>query len=174
MISEESKSGCMLLFKRDELLYDCKNLGYIAGDVTKTNNIHSRHQLQDIGEKGNVDWVTRVLGLGIARCRELLYPYSRVPVGDGVGLDDELDEPNAYVIELVLPADFSMSTVTLLKHWIHMLLVYMVMEEWVGLTDVDNINSRAHWSAKIAEALKEIEDTKNLRSKVFTRRSDPF
>ena len=62
MIKERTKK-ITLRFKREELLYDCKNYAYVEGDVMKTDDAHDRHQVQDIAEVGNVDRLTRVFDL---------------------------------------------------------------------------------------------------------------
>lgn len=56
-----------LLFKRSELLYDIKNYAYVEGDVMQVNTEHDRHQVQDIGETGNIDRVTKCLTLPMQR-----------------------------------------------------------------------------------------------------------
>lgn len=163
-----------LIFKREELLADCATLGYVEGDVMKTEDPHARHQVQDIVMPGNEDWVSRVLGLGIAVCRELLYPYSKSDVEQNTTMDDELEKPEAYAITLSVPDTFSRTTVTLLEHLIHMLLVYMVMEQWMSLTNVDNKWSKANWTDKIDKAKEEITGTLNARTGRVRKSQSPF
>ena len=76
---EESNGtlNAVLGFKREQLMYDIKNYAYIEGSVMDTDSNHNRHMVQDVGEDGNVDRVTRVLNLTVAKCRELLYPYTK-------------------------------------------------------------------------------------------------
>jgi len=95
MIKERTKT-VTLTFLREQLLYDIKNLAYVEGDVLPDDAQHSKHQVQDIGEEGNVDRVTRMLDLALSRCREHLYPYTKVPVEGGELLDDVLDETEMY------------------------------------------------------------------------------
>ena len=61
-----------LTFKRDELLYDIKNMGFVEGDTKKVESEHERHQVMDVGEDGNVDRVTRVLDLTFSECGTVL------------------------------------------------------------------------------------------------------
>ena len=69
-----------LLFKRSELLYDIKNYAYVEGDIMQVKTEHDRHQVQDIGEIGNIDRVTKVLDLAYAESVEALFPYSKQEV----------------------------------------------------------------------------------------------
>ena len=65
----------VLIFRRDQLLYDIKNISYIEGSVLpQDTEAHNRHMVQDVGEEGNVDRVSRILDLCHAQAKELLYP----------------------------------------------------------------------------------------------------
>ena len=66
-----------MTFKREELLYDIRNNAYVEGDVMQAKTEHDRHQVQDIGEDGNIDRVTRLLDLAHAECEEALFPYTK-------------------------------------------------------------------------------------------------
>lgn len=77
-----------LLFKRSELLYDIKNYAYVEGDVMQVKTEHDRHQVQDIGETGNIDRVTKVLDLAHAESVEALFPYTKQEVEQETEMDD--------------------------------------------------------------------------------------
>lgn len=77
-----------LLFKRSELLYDIKNYAYVEGDVMQVKTEHDRHQVQDIGETGNIDRVTKVLDLAYAESVEALFPYSKQEVDQETEMDN--------------------------------------------------------------------------------------
>lgn len=170
MIKPRTKT-VTLTFKREELLYDCKNLGYVEGDVMRTQDEHDRHQVMDIGEDGNVDRVTRILDLGIAHCVELLYPYSKVPVEDETYMDDTLEDTDEYIVQLLVPDDFSQTTVTLLERLIHELLVDMVMADWMSITKPE---SKANWQEKIEQVETEIRTNLNGRCGRVRRTQTPF
>lgn len=170
MIKPRTKT-VTLTFKREELLYDCKNLGYIEGDVMRTQDEHDRHQVMDIGEDGNVDRVTRILDLAIAQCVEMCYPYSKLPVEDVTEMDDTLTETNAYVVQLLVPDDFSQTTVTLLERLIHELLVCRVMADWMSITKPE---SKANWEGKIEGLEAEILGNLNSRCGRVRRTQTPF
>jgi len=156
---------------RDELLYDCKNYAYIEGDVKKVQDEHERHQVIDIGEEGNVDRVTRVLNLSFAQCVELCYPYSKETVDEETVGDDVLTEPVAYVMKLLVPDDFSKTTVELLKHLIHELMIYKVMADWMSIT---NPESTAAWKEKAEAIEQEIRTNLNSRVGRVRRTQTPF
>ena len=73
------KKTSVLTILRPELLQDIAGMGYVEGDMIKTDDEHDRHQVQDIVEDGNVERVTRVLDLTFAEITELMYPYTKQP-----------------------------------------------------------------------------------------------
>lgn len=160
-----------LLFKREELLYDCKNGAFIEGDVMEVNTEHDRHQVFDICEDGNVDCVTRVLDLAFAQCVELCYPYSKVAVANETILDDTLEYREVYEMKLLVPNDFSYTTVELLRRLIHELLVYKVMADWMSLTKP---GSKGNWQEKIENTEQEITGMLNARIGRVRRTLTPF
>jgi hypothetical protein len=163
-----------LKFKREELLYDIKNMAYVEGDVMPTDNEHDRHQVMDIGEDGNIDRVTRIMDLAIDHCTELLYPYSKKDVDDNEERDDTLTETEEYKIEMKVPTDFSKSTVNYLEKLIHELVVYKVLSDWMSITNLRNTNSAANWAAKIKQLEDDIESTLNARMHRVRRTQTPW
>jgi len=170
-----------LTFKRSELLYDIKNYAYVEGDVMKTGQEHDRHQVMDIGEDGNIDRVTRMLDLAFAHCVEECYPYTKIPVSEeqtGTGqdgydmvTDDELKESDSYVMRLLLPDDFSQTTVTLLARLVHELLVCTVMADWLSITYPEKAET---WSVKAEAAETEMRAMLNARCGRIRRTQSPF
>ena len=167
----EKNKRVTLTFKREEILYDCRNYAYIEGDTMKTADEHDRHQVMDVGEDGNVDRVARVLDLAFAQCVELCYPYSKETVGDETEADDTLNAPATYVLRLRVPDDFAQSTVTLLGKLIHELLVYKVMADWMSITKPD---AKANWQEKIQEMEAQIVSHLNFRIGRVRRTQTPF
>lgn len=163
-----------LTFLRDELLYDIKNLAYVEGDVLPEDAQHSKHQVQDIGEDGNIDRVTRMLDLALSRCREHLYPYTKEPVDGGETLDDVLAETEVYTIDMLVPDDFSTTTVKYLEQLIHNLLVYYVLADWMSIANVVNPTSAANWAAKAEGVEEEIKDKLNARIGRVRKFQSPF
>ena len=173
MIKERTKT-VTLTFLREQLLYDIKNLAYVEGDVLADDAQHSKHQVQDIGEEGNIDRVTRMLDLALARCREHLYPYTKVPVEGGELLDDVLEETETYTIDMLVPDDFSSTTITYLEQLIHNLLVYYVLADWMSIANVANPKSAANWAAKAQDVEDEIKGRLNARTGRVRKFQSPF
>lgn len=169
----EEKDGTLnavLGFKRDQLLYDIKNYAYIEGSLMDTESNHNRHMVQDVGEEGNVDRVTRVLNLTVAKCRELLYPYTKNNL-HRAKLDDTLREPPVYGIVLSVPLDFSQTTLYLLEKLIHEYLVCKALSDWLSIT---NQAKAQVWEAKSKDAQSEIQINLHNRIAKARRRMHPF
>lgn len=169
----EEKDGtlnAMLSFKREELLYDIKNYAFIEGSVMETESNHNRHMVQDVGEEGNVDRVTRVLNLTVNKCRELLYPYTKKELYR-TELNDTLREPNIYGIIVSVPKDFSQTTLYLLENLIHEYLVCTAVSDWLSIT---NPAKAQVWQAKAEDAQSEIRTNLHARISRTRRRMHPF
>lgn len=165
-----STKAVTLAFKRDQLLYDIGNYAFIEGSVMDTESNHTRHMVQDVGEEGNVDRVTRVLNLTVSKCRELLYPYVRKELRR-TELDDNLREPPVYGIVLNVPPDFSQTTLHLLKNLIHEYLVCTAVADWLSITNTEKAQV---WEAKAKEAESEIRINLHNRIAKARRRLHPF
>ena len=173
MIKKRTKT-VTLTFYREQLLYDIKNIAYVEGDVLPDEAQHSKHQVQDIGEAGNIDRVTRMLDLALAHCVEVLYPLSKVDVESGLGLNDNLTETAAYTMTLLVPDDFSDTTAKYLEQLIHNLLVYYVLADWMSIANVANPKSAANWAAKAQDVEDEIKGKLNARTGRVRKFQSPF
>lgn len=161
-----------LTFKRAELLYDAENYSFVEGDILNEDDEHSRHQVFDIGQSGNVDRVTRVLNLAHSECVEMLYPYTKEEIPDEQeALDDILVAPDDYKIELTLPESFSLTTLKLLMHLIHEYLVCRVLADWMSIT---NPKSQANWEDKMHSLKTKIQTSLVSRSGKVRRKLKPF
>lgn len=161
MIKERTKT-VELRFEREELLYDIRNIAYVEGDVMKgEEHEHNRHQVQDIGEDGNIDRVTRVLDLWVDYCREKLFPVTKEDVESGLVLEDDLVETDVYVINMLVPDDFSSTTCKYLERLIHEFLVDRVLADWFGIVYPDKA---AWWLTKAGEIEDQIDSQLNKRT----------
>lgn len=169
--TENDKTVAILTFQREQLLYDIKNYSYIEGHIMDTDSDHVRHTVQDVGEEGNVDRVTRVLNLGIAKCREALYPYTKHEI-TRTALDDVLREPEVYGIVLKLPKEFSQTTLKLLEKVIHEYLVCCGVADWMSITNPAKAQT---WALKMEEMEREMRKCLNSRMGRKARiRLNPF
>lgn len=167
---KDGRLNAVLGFKRDQLLYDIKNYAFIEGSVMDTESNHNRHTVQDVGEEGNVDRVTRVLNLTVCKCRELLYPYTKKEM-HRTELNDNLREPPVYGIVLSVPTDFSQTTLYLLENLIHEYLVCKAVADWLSIT---NTAKAQVWEAKAEDAESEIRINLHNRIAKPRRRMHPF
>ncbi len=169
----EDKNGtqrAVISFMREQLLYDIRNYAFIEGSVMETDSQHNRHMVQDVGEAGNVDRVTRVLNLAMSKCKELLYPYTKNDL-QRAELNDKLREPEVYGIVLTVPKDFSQTTLHLLKNLIHEYLVCTAVADWLSITNTEKAQV---WKLKAEEAQSEIRINLHNRITKARRRMHPF
>lgn len=163
-----------ITFLRDELLYDIKNMAFVEGDIIHTNDEHDRHQIMDICEDGNIDRVSRILDFAISKCRELLFPFTKTKVEDASVLDDKLEVPDKYEINMLVPDDFSRSSALYLEKLIHEYLVCTVLSDWLSITNLINPTSSINWNVKLKSIEEEIDSILNARIHRVRRTQTPF
>ena len=165
-----------LTFKRKELLYDIKNNCYIDAEAPQNrpdgdmNEAHDRHQVQAVGDDGNVDRVTRVLDLTFAECVELCFPYTKAEVVEDISHDDTMHESD-YVMVMNVSEGFSQTTVNLLVKSIHELMVDKVVADWMSINKPDSF---ANWQTKAEAAAQSVVSMLNARTRPVRRKMRPF
>lgn len=163
-----------MVFIKSEITDDIAQLAYVEGDVMPADNAHDRHQVMDIVEDGNADRMSRVIALAVDECREMLYPYTKVPVDDEEEEDNILEEEQTYTIELLLPDDFSKTTLEYMEKLVHEYLVCKAMAEWMGIANLNNRNSAANWAEKAETTKGKIKGVMNARMHRVRRTQTPF
>lgn len=159
---------------RKALLYDIGNYAYVEAEVLPVDAENTRHQLADIVEGGNVDRVTRVLNLVYRECVEMLYPYCKRAVVEAKEvrtIDDKLVEEECYVVDLMLPRDFSETTVEYLRELLHEFLVCRVLSDWISVV---RAGSEANWLAKAEEVRSKMRSALMSRRTMQRRPLKPF
>ena len=151
------KQVVVIILKREQLLYDIKNYCYIEGDIMPEDTQHSRHMVQDVGEEGNVDRVTRILDLAHADVVESLYPFTQLEIHHPV-VDDRLREKPVYGIFLNVPESYSQTTLNLLGGLIHELMVCIAIADWMSIT---NPPKEETWKRKAEATLTRINQVKS-------------
>ena len=141
-----------LTFSREQLLYDIKNYAYVESHVMSPDTEHARHMVADVGEEGNVDRVTRVLDLGVAKCREMLYPLAKMSISN-TEFNDTLQEQAQYRIDMTVPTTMSETTLSFVERYIHEFLVCRGVSDWLSIT---NPQKSEVWMEKANEAEREI------------------
>lgn len=160
--------------KRDELLYDIKNMSYVEGEMMpEQNQGHERHMVQDIAEVGNIDRVSRILELAHAECIEALFPFTKKEIEPITWQNNEpkCEFCNVYTIEMHMPVAFSQTTVTLLRNCIHDYMVDRVLEDWLSIT---NPPASAKWKEKAEDSMTAMKEAVNFRVGRVRRRQSPF
>ena len=160
----------VILLGREQLLYDIENNCYVEGDIMPEDMQHQRHMVQDVGQDGNVDRVTRVLDLVHADVVEQLYPFTQHEIRHPA-VDDRLREKPVYGVFLNVPITFSQTTLNLLGKLIHELLVCRATADWLSIT---NPAKAQVWEAKAEDAASEIRMNLHARIARTRRRLHPF
>lgn len=169
---KETRAQATITFCRGDILYDCATCAYVVGDIADDATMdHARHQIQDITDDGNIDRVTRTLGLAHAEVVEALFPFTKDNVDDMNLLDNAKDDPDEYKITLSLPRRFSKTTLRLLTQLIHEYMVCRVLDDWLGITYP---KLAITWQEKAEATLQRIREAKAATTG-FTRRAlSPF
>ena len=158
---ESGKKQIALIFDREQLLYDIKNLCYVEGHIMEDGTSDEvRHTVQDVGETGNEDRVIRVLDMAHADVVERLYPFTEREIDSPV-LDDRLRDKPVYGIVLNVPQTFSQTTFNLLGKLIHELLVCTSVADWMSIT---NSAKEEAWRRKIESVHIRINQVKSRRT----------
>lgn len=161
-------------FDREEILQDLRTLGYVEGDTMQTADEHDRHQVTDIAEAGNVEWVTRQMDLVMSHCAETLYPFTKKLVKPSATVDNEYDEADVYTILMKVPDDFSETTLEYLKNLIHHLVVATVMAEWMRIANKKNPESATKWLEQAERYEADIDSALYARMRRVRRPKTPF
>ena len=172
--TEDYSKQAVLVFSREQLLYDIKNIAYVEADVMSAEDEHQRHQVFDIAEDGNVDRVTRVMDLAVDKCREILFPLTKTVVDEVESRDDNLKVTAVYYIYLSLPQSFSKTTLDYLSKLIHELIVYTVLVDWLSITDITNESAYQKWANKLSDVVTEIGRAKSTKIRRARRTQTPF
>lgn len=170
--TDATQKRVRLAFDREELLYDIKNCAYVEGHVWEDAPLHARHELQDIGEDGNVDRVNRVLAAAHAEVADLLLPYAEELCESGTEIGNAPEMPEVYEINMTVPQGMSATTLRLLSKTIHEYMVSRVLSDWLGMTHPE---AAMKWERKALEAEEQIKGLKHRRDGgVMRRRSYPW
>lgn len=156
---------------RKELLEDIEDYSYKEALKMSADDEPARHQVTDVCQEDNLPRVTRVLDMSFDECVDMLYPYSKVPVADVTEKDDKLQQRERYELMMLVPKDFSHTTVELLTRKVHEYMVCAVMADWMSLFKPD---SQANWEAKKAVCETDINTKINNRVGRVRRPLTPF
>lgn len=137
----------------------------------RTDNEHAKHQVFDIAQDGNIDRVNRILDLAHAECVEMMYPYTKEPCDSEEVQDNSLSVKEQYQISMLVPDDFSKSTVSLITKLVHEYMVCRVLADWMSIT---NPSSQSNWQSKLDSIEEQIRNHLNARCGRVRRAQTPF
>lgn len=156
---EPGKRVVAIILRREELLYDIRNYCYVEGHIMADGQDEVRHTVQDVGETGNVDRVTRMLDLVHADVVERLYPFTVQELRNPV-VDNCLHGRAVYGIVLNVPVEFAQSTLNLLGRLVHELMVCLTVADWMSIT---NPPKEETWKRKAEGLLERIGQVRSSR-----------
>ncbi|MBD5309045.1 MAG: hypothetical protein HDS10_01230 [Bacteroides sp.] len=148
-----------ILLERTDLIYDIRNYCWIEGHIMPEGEQEGRHMVQDVGEEGNADRVTRMLDLVHADVVERLYPFTEKKLYNPV-VDGRLNEKPVYGVVMNVPESFSQTTLNLLGKLIHELMVSLAVADWLSIT---NPAKEETWKGKAEGLINRINQVKNSR-----------
>lgn len=171
--ASEGVQTAVILLRREQLMYDIKNCLWIEGSVMPDETpAHNRHIVQDGGEDGNVDRISRVLDLCHSEVKEVLYSYTKHAIHDAE-VENRLREPQTYGIVMSVPEDYSQTTLLYLEKLVHEYMVCRAVEDWLSIT---NPGKAEIWRMKAEEMLRGIRQKawKRMERGSGRRRVSPF
>ena len=171
----------MIELQKQELVYDIKNTAYIYADAQtkKDDDPHTLHNIFDVAEAGNMDRLARILDSAVEDCREMLYRFCKIDMYGGGFDTNEWEEcigspandEEVYYLVMVMPRDFSATSVHTLAVYIHDFIVYQSLYEWMILVYPDG----AEQFQLLAEEKKQKYMNASIRTTGHTRiRLHPF
>ena len=162
--------------KREALIYDIANMAYVIAD-TGDDGRHSLHRVRDICESGNIDRVSRMLGLAYSQLLSVLLPVLTSPKFDphrdlSVGVHD-------YEFRLNLKGHHKYALTKerqlKIKEFSHEYMVCMVLADWLGVTMPEAADVWKYRAAGVLEALASlVSEIVQESCGSFRRRISPF
>lgn len=162
--------------KKKTLLYDVASIAYTIADTKEA--CHALHNVRDICQEGNIDRVSRILGLAYSQLLALLMPILQSPKlnpdhdNSMVPHDYEFCFRNDSCMKFRLTGELRL----LIKETAHEYMVAMVLSDWLDITLPEAADV---WKCKAETALESLKDillevTAGSRSAAFSRNVSPF
>lgn len=163
--------------KKSALIYDISNLAYAIAD-TGEHDRHTLHRVRDICEDGNIDRVSRVLGVAYSNLLTLLLPVLRAPAIDirrdytAIVHDYEFCFRNEAAFRKNLPDEIKLK----IKENAREYMVAMVMADWMALMMPEMAEI---WKFRMEQSFKTLKETvagvmSSVCSASFRRALSPF
>lgn len=158
---------------KDSLIYDISNMAYAIAD-TGEDCRHALHLVRDICEEGNIDLVSRVLGLAYSNLLTVLLPLLSPP---RINVNkDRSDSTHDYEFSFRKDGCFKHKLCDgiklKIKETAREYMVCMVLADWLGVTLPEMAGV---WKYRMEEAYKSLKTivsdiTVSLYSAAFRRK----
>ena len=158
----------MIELQKSELVYDIKNTAYTFADSISSGvlDLHSIHQIYDVGEEGNRDKLARILDSAVEDCKELLYRFTKMEMLGGGFDSNEWEEcigsptndEDAYYLAMRIPSGFSNTSVHTMTVYIHDYIVNQSLYEWLMIVYPDGAD---RFLALAEDKKQKIKDASN-------------
>lgn len=129
----------MMELQKKELVYDVANTTYSFADALSVEDVHEKHNIMDVAERGNRDKLARIMDEAVEDCREVLYNLGKGYVGgswyetneweDCVG--SPVNEDEAYYLQMYAPSSFSSNSLHTLTIYAHNYIVNKSVADWL-------------------------------------------
>ncbi len=171
----------MVEMMKNELVFDIKNTAFIYADsnVRLDTDLHSLHNVFDIAEDGNRDKLARILDSAVEDCREVLFRFTKKDI-ECCGFDSNeweecigspTNEEDAYYLCMLMPSDFSSTSIHTLAVYIHDYIVNQALYEWMMLVYPDGAEN---FKVLAEEKKQKIKDASNHSVGKVRIRLHPF
>lgn len=170
-MSMSKRKQIEIILYRKSLLYDISNIAYIVADSAPDLDEKTRSVITDICEEGNVDRVTRIMNRAYNDLLNRLYAYTKERVLEENKINDLFSEPLEYKIQMMVPEDFSKTTVSALSEYLHEYIVDVVLVEWLSITKKDEVGI---WQEKADAVLGRARSMINDRVGAIKRKLSVF
>lgn len=150
-----------------EVTDDLRSAAWLESELHADLDLHWRHQMADICEKGNMDRVWRVLGIGVAEIRMALLPTLSNP--SRVIDSNHLTGPKEWRFDFSRPISSSLRLY--IKEKIHEYLVALVMAD---RTMVIIPSAASVWRLRAEEALSALAESAASTTTFARRPLTPF
>lgn len=165
-----------MILTKESLLYDISNMAYLIADTGEESR-HTLHRLRDICEDGNIDRVSRLLGLAYTKVIDIL-----APLICHVRINPERDFSSSvknYEIKFLAgsetPSRFTLEKQLEIKETVREYMVTSVLAHWLEVTLPE---CAAVWKQRNLEAANSLESLVNsvmtASSLGFRRKISPF
>lgn len=166
-----------MILRKQAILYDIENMAYTIAD-TGEHNRHTLHRVRDICMEGNLDRVSRVLGLAYSNLLTVLLPVldsSRININK-----DQSCVPHDYHIRLSdknsMKYRLTKEHKLKIKETAHEYMVCMVLADWLDVTMPEGADVWKYRAQNCLESLKDLVMTLSTISICggFRRKLNPF